>query len=32
MEMSGKGMRKSRQKKEGKGGTVERKNIICEEK
>jgi len=32
MEMSGEGMRQRRQKKEGTGGTVEGKNIICEEK
>jgi hypothetical protein len=32
MEMSGEGVKKSRQKKEGTGGTVEGKNIVCEEK
>jgi hypothetical protein len=30
--MNGKGMRLSRQKKEGTGGTVEGKNVIFEEK
>ena len=31
-EMNGEGMRQSRQKKAGTGGTVEGKNIIFEEK